>query len=329
MPTAQISSYYLHWLHDYLRREGQDSQAILGVLPDLESRPYLPMTEWRQGLVVAATWLDDPDFGLHFGQTITPARFGLLGYLLHHCDTLGQAGRRMRHYLPLFFSLQRMRFEVTQDEVRVAWQADVVFPHYHEEVFAVVSVVQFARALTGQHVQLAAVGFASPAPNDSRALRDFLGCPIVFSQESTWMQGPLAALALPTALPDALLRGLLEQQAEAMLASLAGKDEFMVALRQSLFALMQEGEPTLERAAARLHLSARTLHRRLEERGSRFREVLEQTRQQLAESYLPDVRLSIADVALLLGYSEQSPFTHAFKRWTGKTPYAWRKQLSA
>ena len=123
------------------------------------------------------------------------------------------------------------------------------------------------------------------------------------------------------------MRAILEEQANALLGALPRQDEFIIAVRRCIVSLLQEGEPTLERVAARLHLSARTLHRRLAERRLRFRELLDATRRELAESYLQDGRLSLAEVALLLGYAEQSPFTHAFKRWTGSTPFDWRKRV--
>lgn len=79
--------------------------------------------------------------------------------------------------------------------------------------------------------------------------------------------------------------------------------------------------------ATKLNLSPRTLQRRLAQRDYRFKNLLEKTRRELAESYLKDPSLSLAEVAISLGYSEQIPFTHAFKRLTGSTPFDWRRQL--
>lgn len=320
MQTPQLSHYYLDWLRDYLRQSGHAPCVVLGELGN--ERPFLSLDEWRQMLELAAMALKDPDLGLHFGQTVTPSRFGVLGYLLHHCDTLGQAGRRMYQYMPLVFQLQRIQAVSVGNELRLVWSADDNQPSYHEEVFWLASIVQFARALTGEHLQPSSVGLVSQETPDFRALQQHLDCPILFSQDFTWMQGSVDVFKLRTMQPDAALRDLLEQYAKTMLTE---QDELLREVNRCLIILIRNGEPTLDRVATELNMSGRTLNRRLAERGRRFRDVLDQARRRLAESYLRDPRLSLADVALLLGYAEQSPFTHAFKRWTGKTPRDWRR----
>lgn len=324
MTEPRISSFYTLWLHDYVRDRGMDPAPLLGPLPPVGS--FQPMADWCRQLDAAAELLHDPDLGLHFGQTINPQRFGVLGYLLHHCDTLGQATRRLQRYQELLFSVPDTQLEVDGDSFTLSATTSLATPHYQKEVFLLAAHVQFARELTGRPLAPLAVGLASPAPADSRALEAFLACPVSFAQGRSWIRAPLAAMTLPSIRPDATLRRLLEDQAGALLATLPQEDDYLRTVRQGIAALLQEGEPTLDRVAARLNISARTLHRRLAERGSGFRELLDGTRRQLAESYLRDERLNLADVALLLGYSEQSPFTHAFKRWTGSTPLDWRRQ---
>ena len=74
-------------------------------------------------------------------------------------------------------------------------------------------------------------------------------------------------------------------------------------------------------------MSSRTLHRRLEERQLIFKQLLQKTRQQLAQQYLKEGRLTLSEIALLLGYSEQSAFTRAFKVWLGETPLRFQKRM--
>jgi AraC-like DNA-binding protein len=77
--------------------------------------------------------------------------------------------------------------------------------------------------------------------------------------------------------------------------------------------------------AAALHLSERSLQRRLAEAGTRYGEILRDTRHQLACSYLRDPRVSIGEIAWLLGFADQSSFTRAFRRWEGRSPTAYRE----
>lgn len=319
--TPQVSVYYLRWLQDYLLQQGQAVHWETG------QRSHVPMAEWRQKLDMAATLLADSNLGLHLAQTVTPARFGVMGYLLHHCETLLHVALRLQRYLPLFFSLQQIEVTQTADGLLARWQVDRLKPHYHEEVFAVASLVQFASTLCGTQLRPLAVGLVSPAPQDTHELADYLGCALFFGQDSNWIRADAALLYQPTAQPDASLRAVLEQQADLLLASLpdSNDDELIARLRRSIVACLQGGEPTLPQVAASMHVSSRTLHRRLAGQGSSFRAILEQTRFELAKSYLTDARLTLADVAILLGYAEQSPFTHAFKRWSGMTPGQWRR----
>lgn len=327
MNTPQISCFYVHWLHDYVREQGASPETVLGPLSGKETKPFYPMGEWGQLLELASQALRDPDLGLNFGRTITPHRFGVLGYLLHHCDTLGHAFARMQQYQRLLFHLQNSCLDKVGAHHRLSWQLGTACPNYHEETFTLASVLQFARTLTGQPIRLAEAGLMNDASVETAALRDFMQCPLRFAQPMTSMSHDLSLLTLVNVKPDAALRAILEEQANALLGALPRQDEFIIAVRRCIVSLLQEGEPTLARVAARLHLSARTLHRRLAERRLRFRELLDATRRELAESYLQDGRLSLAEVALLLGYAEQSPFTHAFKRWTGSTPFDWRKRV--
>src|SRR5262249_44944334 len=126
---------------------------------------------------------------------------------------------------------------------------------------------------------------------------------------------------------DAALVQVLEAQAESLLAELPDSDDFEQAIRRSVTRLAREGEPSLERVADELHLAPRTLRRRLEARDQAFRELRDDTLRRLAESYLADPRLTLAEIAQLLGYSEQSAFSRSFSRWTGCSPGAFRRGL--
>jgi AraC-like DNA-binding protein len=96
-------------------------------------------------------------------------------------------------------------------------------------------------------------------------------------------------------------------------------------VREAVATSLREGEPTLQVVAANQNTSVRTLQRRLAEEGVTFRSVVDEVRQELAQGMLADGRLTIAEMAYLLGYSEPSAFHRAYKRWTGKTPEEYRR----
>ncbi len=95
-------------------------------------------------------------------------------------------------------------------------------------------------------------------------------------------------------------------------------------VRRFLAEELSNGQPKLEQLASQLHMSARTLHRRLEQEGTNYRRVLTEVRHELAVRHLIERRLAIGEIAFLLGFSEVSAFHRAFRHWTGHAPHAYR-----
>src|SRR4030095_8911584 len=101
---------------------------------------------------------------------------------------------------------------------------------------------------------------------------------------------------------------------------------FRLSVENALVPLLPHGKARLREVAAKLAMSERTLARRLAPEGTSFNAVLEELRFELAKRYIDDPDLSISEIAWLLGYQEVSAFTHAFKRWSGKTPRQMRTE---
>ena len=325
MTQPRISTHYLLWLHDYLRSHGKDS-SVLGPVPGYDELSFIPMTTWRSKLNLAAEHLADPDLGVHFGATIAPHRFGMLGYLLHHCENFGHVLQRAWHFRMLFFKLQEVTPLTMGNEMRIAWQLDDGEPDFQEESFAITATIQFARVITGQPLKPIAVGMMNGKQKKSDELEGFLGCPVHYQEKTTWIQADASIFSQPTAQPNAALSAVFEKQVDEVLASLPDEDPLVGTVRRHIMALLPEGEPTQERVAECMYISSRTLHRQLTESKHSFRDLLAETRRQLAENYLLNRRYGLSEIALLLGFGQQSSFTHAFKSWTGTTPSAWRKQ---
>ena len=133
---------------------------------------------------------------------------------------------------------------------------------------------------------------------------------------------------MPLKQADPQLIAVLEARADAMLAKLPSGSDHLTRARKIVAQLLRGGEPTLAGVAQLMHLSERSLHRRLAAEGHNFRSLLGQVRASLARDYLGDPRLQLAEIAQLLGYSEQSAFNRSFKRETGLTPLQFRKEIT-
>jgi AraC-like DNA-binding protein len=101
--------------------------------------------------------------------------------------------------------------------------------------------------------------------------------------------------------------------------------DFVQGVREAIRAALRDGAPQVGGVAKGLHVSLRTLQRRLTEHGTSFQDEVDAVRRELAFQYLKDPHLGVSEVAFLLGYAELSTFDRAFKRWTGMTPRVWRE----
>jgi AraC-like DNA-binding protein len=131
---------------------------------------------------------------------------------------------------------------------------------------------------------------------------------------------------LPITSGDSYLLQILTTRADDLLAERHSVSELQSMVANQLVDLLPSGESRAAAVARRLGMSARSFTRHLAEEGTTFGEILEQLRQRLAARYLADDRMSLKQIAWLLGYSEPGAFTHAYRRWTGTSPKRARSQ---
>lgn len=270
---------------------------------------------------------DEP--GLALGRNLAPGPFSVLGYLLQSSPTLGDA---------LAAGLRYQRLVGEGGEVHVREQGDelhLLYRPLHPELPATRTRVLALMACWVQmfnplldNWQLLRAQFVHPQPPTLERYRDTFACPLQFSASDYGIVLPRSLASAPLIQANPPLQNLLRQHAEALLARLPseGLSARVVAL---LGAQLARGEPDRRELARHLNLSERTLQRRLAEEGCNYQQLLNDTRQQLAEQHLSSADLPAAEIALLLGYSEPSVFFRAFRQWTGLTPGEYRAQQKA
>lgn len=325
-----VSSAYVRVLYEYLDMQGLDAAALFGeAAPEIVDRGLRRYSRerWQAMLELAARRLDDPLLGLRMGQSITTAHFGMMGYVLACCPQLDAAMARMIEYGRLLYETSPMHISRQGDDLVFEWGLSHGCPGPLVDECWIASLYAVIRNITAQPVKLGQVGFVNPAPQNLTPYTDWFGCPVLFGQATTTVRFPVALLALPLRQSDEMLVRVLELQADALLAELPQTDDFEQAVRRCILHLIREGEPELEQVAKELNVTERTLRRRLDESGTNFRALREHIRHRMAEKYLLDPRLKLNEIAQLLGYSEPSTFTRAFKRWTGLTPHSYQQQI--
>jgi AraC-like DNA-binding protein len=189
----------------------------------------------------------------------------------------------------------------------------------------IASWLGLGRWIAGTELPLREVRFRHAAPDDPQPFVAFFGCPVRFNVGENSLLFESRLLAQPLVQADAELNLAMRAAARKANDRQPGTSAIAGQLRQVLLPLMPKCEATLPHAAASLGITPRTLQRRLASADSSFQDVLDATRRELAQVYLRDPALSALDVALLLGYAEQSSFTRAFRNWFGVAPSVWRR----
>ena len=269
------------------------------------------------------------DLGLEFGRRVQPGTYSTLGYALMTCDTLADAIALVPHYRRLVFDYgySDTALSLTGDQVEFAWLVQPgTLPYCVPLAEATLAGwYSFGRWISNAELALSAVHFAHEAPTDVAPYSTYFGCPVHFGQARNALLFPRSLLGLPLSQADRSLHLAMREQARAALDQVFGETGIGQRARQALARRLPQCEATLEAVADALELAPRTLQRRLRDEGLNFKQVLDRLRRDLALVYLADASLSSLDIALLLGYAEQSSFTRACKEWTGSTPTEYRR----
>jgi AraC-like DNA-binding protein len=269
----------------------------------------------------------DPLIGLRLGEPFIPQRYGLFGYALLSASTLRKAMALTVNFGQLTFSFFTFEFS---DNGKQAWFAFKDAPPIEQELHDVyldrdmsAAVVGFC-AVLGKPLPLVQLHLAHDGHGQQQAYREYFGCEVVFSSYPSKLLFDSEQLDTPLPQRDPDTSQHFRQQCQMLITKLKHHSYFADDVRMLLLA--QPGQfPNIEHVAEKLHVSVRTLRRRLNEEGSSYRELLEEVRFQLGKEYLLDTRLPLAEISDLLGYTEPGNFSHAFRRWSGQSPRGFRR----
>jgi len=272
--------------------------------------------------------LPRPGSALLMAQANAPGDYGLMGFVVMNSATVREALGSFARFAGLWTDAAEIRLDEdgTLRVIHRAGFADRLGLRVATEA-APAEILHGARLLTQTNVTPLEVRFAHRAPSDTSVHESFFQCPVRFGQRDTAMVLRREDLALGLPKADAQLGAFLRGMANEALKRRAGAaPRSHERIREIVAEELQKGVPSLEQVAKRMATSERTLRRRLEESGTSFRNLLDETRAELARSYVRDRHLPLTEVAFLLGFSEPSAFHRAFKRWTDTTPSAWRQR---
>jgi len=275
---------------------------------------------WR--MIRRALWLTGrADLGMELGSRQDFSHFGLPGVAMSFARTMGEAVEIGLQYQNQTGALTRTSVEFSEHRVAFVVDSNLpdqsVLPFVMEEYLT--SVVGITHMLVSTRFQLNLLELAYPEPEHAERYRQIFACPVHFARarnraqfDRSWLDAPIAT---HSAVMAAQLGLLLEQQARIK----AIPPRSTVAVEQLL---LRSGNARLsiDQVAAALHLSVRTLRRRLHEDGTSFRELCERIRVDCAQRLLREQGMTVAAAAAQLGFSDTRSFRRAFKRWLGQLP---------
>ena len=302
-----------------------------GIDPKIIADPRAHIARPQSDLLLRtlAARIPDPAFGLKAARCWHPSNLGALGYAWLSSSTLRTAlGRLVRYWRVVIADVT-----VTLDES----PEGVAFVHVPPALDATLDAIRgdivlsilhdMCRTNFGRALHPARVAFRRAAPADASPYEACFGCPVSFGAQANRLLIGIAEADHPLPTGNRDLAALHDRTLVEQLARLDKKD-IMARFRASLLERMTSGELSEDNLARDLHMSRRSLQRRLAEAEATYQSLVEETRRDMALRYLADPEKSATDIAFLLGYSQQSAFTRAFRRWTGMSPSEYRSSRS-
>ena len=315
VPVQQVLAAYELDFRALARRVGID--------PDLPSKPDARGSVqklhklWR----LASEQSGDPLFGLRVGQAARPAVFHALGLGVMSSGSVLAALRRIERYSRLLSTNGRLVVVEHGDLValegrRAENQVEISVATF--DAFAVI-LCRLLKLCAGPLGVPRRVCLPHAAPPDASPFTECLGCPVEFDAETLSFEfdADVARQPVPSGNPN--LAAEADRMAERYLERFE-QETVAARVRALILQAMPSGEIEQVDIARSLHQSTSTLQRRLRREGTSFQHVLSEARREKAIEYLRSGQHSLADITFLLGFADQSNFTRAFRRWTGKTP---------
>jgi AraC-like DNA-binding protein len=276
---------------------------------------------WR----TASEAIDDPCFGLKAAALWHPSNFGALAYAILASHTLRAALERLDRYHRIISDEKFAKLDETEEGLTFTLLHSQEKRDISERNDAVLALLlSMCRMNYVEDLAPVSVTFTHPMPSCSAKFFEYFRCPVFFNAPINSLT--LAIEAAEKHLPGAHSR-LAELHDQIMIEYLARLDRQHITqqVKAVIVDQLPSGKVTDESVSRVINMSSRKLQRQLESAGTTFNTLLNEIRQDLAKKYLKDQQICLTEIAFLLGFSESSAFSRAFKRWMGVTPSQYRK----
>jgi AraC-like DNA-binding protein len=321
----RISGSFAQIIRAWMNRHNIENQELSGKLDLVANQETIAQAQWRQLLAHAASLAPNQAAGIQIGAEVEIQHAGVLGYLVLNSETIADALETYMLCERHFYSVNFAQLHCGEKQWTLAWPDHLGNDNALFVQVAFSSLVTFIRHRFPGACSLLAVSFTGDAPGNINAIEEFFACPVSFNSTKPGITFDASSVHTPLQgqLPAGFQTMRLAQQ-QAFSKAINISDPFLQRLQQVLLKLLPEGKATLPHIAAELNSSVRTVQRKLDSYNLSYQTLLNSVREQLARRYLLRTNLSLAELPLILGYSDQSAFTRSFKGWTGISPGKFR-----
>lgn len=281
-----------------------------------------------------ALWMEitqhtnDPDFGLHFAAlSYSHPRRDILTAVMFNCPTVGEAMETLSRYHDLATDFIKIHISEQDGNVHYSWETPSEGPLNRHISEAVISWLFFTlKELASQPIPIRKVCFRHQGANFTSEHQQTFKCTIAFDQtrDEIIVAREVLEFPIPLADPSVIqhLEGILQEQLNELYPPNTWSERVTHFISQMF---LRGDQPSIGTAAKEVSLSTRQLQNKLKDEGASYRKLLDQVRKEMALRYLKEPNVNLYDIAFLLGFSDQSAFNHAFKRWTGTSPRKYQK----
>jgi len=268
-----------------------------------------------------------PGFAVRVGQQMKIEDYGVLGLSWRTCSWAGEIFARSERYFKLLSNTYFFKVEKRTDISNIYLFRDAHrrgLELSNEATFSATVVV--LQAMTETDMAPVLVAFKHGAPTDLASYRTAFQCPVRFDQPENVITYKTSDLDLRTAKADASINQFLVERVEEETRGIkVSANKITTDIEALIRDALPSGIPSIAQLGEHMGMSNRTLSRRLSENGITFRDLIQKTQEEVSKDLLKNSARSVSEIAFLTGFSEQSAFNRAFKRWTGMSPAQFRK----
>ncbi len=313
----QITATFTRILEDWV--------AGLGLPPDRAAQPVpasaepLSLEQWTNQVLSAVARAPGPARGLDIGSKVQLSHTGPLGYLVVNSRTLGELLETYMLLEKWFYGRNWASSRADDSQFEIAWDRARGRPDRLVEQLHAMAFLTVIRESCPGAGNPTIVEVMNAAAGERAAYERAFGCPVLFNRSALRLVFPADALGAPVDARHSSVRAVSVNRRRTLREAYPGATRLVRAVQESIMHFLPMGAP-IDSVAGSMNMSRRTLQRRLDQAGCTYRQLLNGLRERHAACLLEDPQISLREAAFLLGYSEQSAFNHAYRRWTGSSP---------